>query len=239
MTTNWASRPIPWGALSKAEYVRMKNAWLEHWRPVIPQRSRRLVLTEIVRWQNFETGASFSGFSRIATKTGLSAKTVQRAVRDLERTGLLTVERLKDAKRRPDGMLTAPRVGGRSNHYWIDYNAVCVLDCGLYGWRIRTDNEHGVLARAIERATSSPVEGPEVSRECPPNGLYGSNATNGSNGTIKVLAGGVRARPQPNFLPRLFVSASTSLSEIERHHPKRGEAHPVADWSLFVETAWH
>lgn len=239
MDVEWAGHPIDWHGLSKADYVRMKNDYMTYWRPVLTKRSQRDTLKEIVRWQNYMTGASFRSHECIARSIGMATKTVERAVSDLEKLGVIEVHRLRAAPRRPDGLLVTPRKGGRSNHYWVDYNAVRIPVDGPGGWIVSTDTERGVLAMALQRARSSGSAVPEQvtssSLQRLSNGMNATNAfneVNATNTTNLVVEGARRRTESPRLQPRLAVNAETPLEKIDAMYPLSHERHPVEDWSL-------
>lgn len=246
MTTALPDSSLPWHRLSQPEYIAMKNAWLDYWRPVLPTPSQRGVLTEIVRWQNYRTGGSFRGHKRIAEDLGCTPKTVQRAVNDLEGVGLLTVNRLRDAPRTAQGLLSSPRRGGRANHYSVDYNAVRNYDdtAGEGEWRVGSSRSTGELSKALRRAVTSsvaqpdPLQVPTVSAECPPNVF---NAFNGPNGTNTTTAdGGGRAKKSSSspLQPRLVVTSETTLAELKTVYPDWDSRESVEDWCLLMASGF-
>lgn len=247
MNTTEPDTGLPWQELSLPQYIEMKSAWLEHWRAVLPKPSQRRVLTAIVRWQNYQTGGSFRGYECLAKDSECQPKTVQRAVAELERMGLLKVNRLRDAPRNSQGMLVNPRRGGRANNYSVDYNTVRLYDGGDCEWEVGSSPSVGELGKALRRARDAgrpehdDLQRPSVSTECLPNGLNGSNEYNGSNAlntTSMDAAGRARNAEGESLRPRAIVTAATTAEDLRRAYPVVKSEDGTANWCLGMASAF-
>ncbi|WP_270886878.1 hypothetical protein [Pedococcus sp. 5OH_020] len=223
----------PWAELSKEQFVEMKNDWLDHWCPVLPKPSQQKVLRHISRWQNYETGASFWGCEKIGKEIGRSAKTVQRAVGELETMGLIRVDRLASAPRNAQGMLITPRPGGRANNYSIDYNLIRQPSPAAGGWQIQSSSVAGPLARALAaqkvgEAGGGPKE-MSASPGCPTNVTNGLNV---SNEHTTMDAGARKTSNARTLRPVLTVTQETTVEELAAAYPDAGSDSLTTDWSL-------